>query len=290
MGIRQRFSLVIILVFLAGLLISGYMSYQLLQDKAVESVEQKAGVMMGAASAIRTYTVQQIRPHLEMQMMREFLPQSVPAYSATETFNRLRELYPEYTYKEATLNPTNPRDRAVEWEADIVNTFRNHPDRKEISGIRDSATGKSLYLARPITIKDGACLLCHSTPDVAPETMIAKYGNSNGFNWQLGETVGAQIVTVPMDIAIEAANQSFTSFVASLITVFVLVFIVVNFLLGHLIIKPVTRMSEHADKISTGDMSLPEFEENQKDEIGVLASSFNRMRRSLQQAMKMLNE
>jgi hypothetical protein len=81
MGIRQRFSLVIILVFLAGLLISGYMSYQLLQDKAVESVEQKAGVMMGAASAIRTYTVQQIRPHLEMQMMREFLPQSVPAYS-----------------------------------------------------------------------------------------------------------------------------------------------------------------------------------------------------------------
>jgi protein-histidine pros-kinase len=282
MGIRQRFSLVIILVFLAGLLISGYMSYQLLQDKAVESVEQKAGVMMGAASAIRTYTVQQIRPHLEMQMMREFLPQSVPAYSATETFNKLRELYPEYTYKEATLNPTNPRDRAVEWEADIVNTFRNH--------IRDSATGQSLYLARPITIKDGACLLCHSTPDVAPETMIAKYGNSNGFNWQIGETVGAQIVTVPMDIAIKAANQSFSSFVASLITVFVLVFIVVNFLLGRLIIKPVTRMSEHADKISTGDMSLPELDEHQKDEIGVLASSFNRMRRSLQQAMKMLNE
>ena len=290
MGLRQRFSLVIILVFLAGLLISGYMSYQLLQDKAVESVEQKAGVMMGAASAIRNYTVQQIRPNLEMQMMREFLPQSVPAYSATETFNQLRELYPEYTYKEATLNPTNPRDRAVEWEADIVNEFRNHPDKKEISGIRESATGKSLYLARPITITSGACLGCHSTPDVAPETMIAKYGNSNGFNWQLNETVGAQIVTVPMNIAIEAANQAFMSFVVSLIAVFVFVFIVVNFLLGHLIIKPVTRMSAHADKISTGDTSLPEFEEHQKDEIGVLGSSFNRMRRSLEQAMKMLNE
>ncbi len=290
MGLRQRFSLVIILVFLAGLMISGYMSYDLLQDKAVESVEQKAGVMMGAASAIRNYTVQQIRPNLEMQMMREFLPQSVPAYSATETFNQLRELYPEYTYKEATLNPTNPRDRAVEWEADIVNEFRNHPDKKEISGIRESATGKSLYLARPITITSGACLGCHSTPDVAPETMIAKYGNSNGFNWQLNETVGAQIVTVPMNIAIEAANQAFTSFVVSLVAVFVFVFVVVNFLLGHLIIKPVTRMSAHADKISTGDTSLPEFEEHQKDEIGVLGSSFNRMRRSLEQAMKMLNE
>jgi protein-histidine pros-kinase len=214
----------------------------------------------------------------------------VPAYSATETFNQLRELYPEYTYKEATLNPTNPRDRAVEWEADIVNEFRNHPDKKEISGIRESATGKSLYLASPITITSGACLGCHSTPDVAPETMIAKYGNSNGFNWQLNETVGAQIVTVPMNIAIEAANQAFMSFVVSLIAVFVFVFIVVNFLLGHLIIKPVTRMSAHADKISTGDTSLPEFEEHQKDEIGVLGSSFNRMRRSLEQAMKMLNE
>jgi protein-histidine pros-kinase len=143
MGIRQRFSLVIILVFLAGLLISGYMSYQLLQDKAVESVEQKAGVMMGAASAIRTYTVQQIRPHLEMQMMREFLPQSVPAYSATETFNRLRELYPEYTYKEATLNPTNPRDRAVEWEADIVNTFRKSVTPRRASRCTSHARSRS---------------------------------------------------------------------------------------------------------------------------------------------------
>jgi hypothetical protein len=54
-------------------------------------------------------------------------------------------------YKEAALNPTNPRDRAVDWEADIINTFRNHPGAaKELVGERDTPTGRSLYLARPI--------------------------------------------------------------------------------------------------------------------------------------------
>ena len=43
--------------------------------------------------------------------MRTFLPQSLPAYAATEIFSTLRQQHPEYSYKEAVLNPTNPRDR-----------------------------------------------------------------------------------------------------------------------------------------------------------------------------------
>jgi hypothetical protein len=45
-------------------------------------------------------------------MDKQFLPQTVPAYAATETLAQLRKKYPNYDYKEATLNPTNPRDRS----------------------------------------------------------------------------------------------------------------------------------------------------------------------------------
>jgi hypothetical protein len=80
----------------------------------------------------------------------EFLPQIIPFYAATQIFNRLRKDYPDYTYKEATLNPSNPRDRAVEWEADLINYFRNNPGEKELQGERDTPTGRTLYLAHAI--------------------------------------------------------------------------------------------------------------------------------------------
>ena len=125
MGLRLKFNLVLLLVFLTGLGVSGYISYELLQKNAQDEVLRTAGVMMEAALSMRSYTVGQVRPHLRV-VEEEFLPQSVPAFGATEIMNQLRKKYPDYAYKEAALNPTNPRNRAVEWETDVVNEFRNN--------------------------------------------------------------------------------------------------------------------------------------------------------------------
>jgi hypothetical protein len=156
MGLRLKFNIVLILVFAAGIAVSAWVSHELLQRNAKDEVLRNAGLMMEAALSIRGYTVSQVRPHLQTQE-DTFLPQSVPAFAATETFKSLRKKYPEYSYKEATLNPTNPSNRAVEWETDVVNAFRNTSSLTEYSGERMTATGPMLYLARPIQIKDPAC-------------------------------------------------------------------------------------------------------------------------------------
>ena len=88
----------------------------------------------------------------------EFYAQSVPAYAATEIFNYFRAKYPDYTYKEATLNPTNLRDRTVDWEADVVNEFRRDPSKAYLSGDRTAATGRTLYLGVPIKVSNSSCL------------------------------------------------------------------------------------------------------------------------------------
>jgi hypothetical protein len=137
----------------------------------------------------------------------EFLPQSVPSYSATEVLATLHTKYPEYAYKEATLNPTNPRDRAVGWEVDIVNAFRGDAALKEYVGQRDTPTGPSLYIARPLRITDGACLRCHSSVEAAPRTMVERYGPANGFGWQMNEVIGAQVVSVPMACRCSAPTE-----------------------------------------------------------------------------------
>jgi len=290
MGLRLKFNLVLAVVFLAGFAAAGAVSRQLLQENARDEVIRDARLMMEVATSVRTYTVDQIRPHLIKQMEEVFLPQTVPAYAATEAINQLRKKYSEYSYKEATLNPTNPRNRTADWEADLVNQFRGHAETKEIVNERQSSTGRSLFIAKPITIGNPACLQCHTTPAMAPPTMVKVYGEANGYGWKLNETVGAQVVSVPMEVPLRNAQRAFTTFMASLAAVFVVVFIVLNIMLSWLIVRPIRRMSQAADRISTGDFGEAEFNEKGKDEMSVLGSSFNRMRRSLEKAMQMIGE
>ncbi|MBI2772268.1 MAG: DUF3365 domain-containing protein [Burkholderiales bacterium] len=290
MGLRLKFNLVLIVVFLAGFGAAGFVSRQLLQENARDEVIRNARLMMEAATSVRTYTVDQIRPHLIKQLEEVFLPQTVPAYAATEAINELRKKYPDYSYKEATLNPTNPRDRTADWEADLVNKFRASADIKEIVSERQSSTGRTLFIAKPIQITNAACLQCHTTAAMAPPTMVKIYGEANGFGWKHNEIVGTQLVTVPMDLPLRNADRAFNTFMASLAAVFVVVFIVLNMMLSWMIIRPIRRMSQSADKISTGEFNEPEFNEKGRDEMAVLGSSFNRMRRSLEKAMQMIGE
>jgi HAMP domain-containing protein len=288
MGLRLKFNLVLVAVFAVGIACSAWISKRILDRNAQDEVERNASLMMESAMAVRAYTQLQIAPNLELQLMRGFLPQSVPAYAATEVFNNLRKSHPEYSYKEATLNPTNPRDKTVEWEADIVTQFRNDGELKETGGVRDTPNGQSLFRARPIKISNEKCLRCHSTVDAAPKSMIQQYGSANGFGWQHNEVVGAQIISVPMTVPYARAEQAFKAFLWSLIAVFVLAFVVLNISLSVMVIRPIVRMSRAADEVSTGNLQIPEFAVTSKDEIGVLATSFNRLRRSLEKAMKLL--
>lgn len=290
MSLRLKFNLVLVLVFAVGFAATGAVSYELLQRNARDEVLRDAGLMMETALSVRKYTVSQIKPELIKVIDETFLPQTVPAYAATEVFNELRKSYPDYSYKEATLNPTNPRDRATDWESDIVNRFRQVATEKEIVAERDSPTGRQLYIARPIRITNPECLQCHTTAEGSPPSMIKIYGPANGFGWKLNEVVGAQVVTVPMQVPHRNADRAFFTFMSSLAVIFAVIFVVLNVMLSMLILRPIRRLSEVADIVSTGDFSEPEFPEQGRDEVAVLASSFNRMRRSLEKAMQMIGE
>lgn len=288
MGLRLKFNLVLLLVFLGGLAVAGFSSHELLQRNAKAETLRHARLLMEAALAIRGYTVSHVRPHLETQMSTVFLPQTVPAFAASKTLGELHKTYPDYWYKEAVLNPTNPTNRAADWESDIVAQFRNSEATTEVSGERDTPNGRSLYIARPIRVTDEACLGCHDTAARAPKPLLALYGSANGFGWKMNEIIGAQVVSVPTELPVKNANRAFMTFMMSLVAVFALVFVVLNLMLSALIIKPIQQMAASADKVSTGDFSVPEADAKGKDEISVLAASFNRMRRSLQKAMQML--
>ena len=148
--------------------------------------------------------------------------------------------------------------------------------------------GSPGYIARPLRITNAACLVCHSTVEAAPRTLIDKYGPANGFGWQMNEVIGAQVVSVPMSVPLARADQAFKVFMVSLVGIFVAIGIVLNLMLYLLVIRPVTKLSKLANRVSLGELDAPPFPVRGRDEIGTLAQSFTRMRNSLDQAMKML--
>ena len=288
MKLLMKINLVLLVVFAIGFATTGYVCNRLLQQNARAEIMENARIMMEAALAVRTYTATQIKPLLDTQMKYTFLPQSVPAYSANTYFAHLQKKFPEYAYKEATLNPTNPVNRATDWEADLVEEFRKSQSTTEIVGERDTPNGRQLYMARPMKVASAACLTCHDTPDGAPRTMLEKYGSANGFGWKLNDIVTAQIVQVPTHLATQRAHGVFVTFMASLAGVFLLLAVVINVSLILLVIRPVNQLSKLATDVSMGNSEIAEFPSASKDEIGELSQSFNRMGRSLVEAMKML--
>ena len=289
MKLMWKFNIVLLALVAVGFTLTGVISYSVLHSNAREEILDNARVMMESALSSRSYTNSQVTPLLETQLRYSFLPQSVPAYAATEQFNDLRKKYPDYSYKEATLNPTNPRDRATDWEADVVNQFRNGTAKgSELVGERDTAAGRALYLARPIQITDGACLACHNTVAEAPKTMVELYGPANGFGWKLNEIVGAQIVSVPSALPVQRANHTFKVFMLLLTLVFLLTIILLNVMLYSIVVQPIRNLSRLADQVSLGNLETAEFKARSKDEIGVLTGALARMHKSLVQAIKML--
>jgi HAMP domain-containing protein len=291
MRLLFKFNLIFAIVLGGGIAATAFLSRESLNRAAREQVLEQARLMMETTSSTRVYTSKQIRPLIEQLQRRDrtFYPQTVPAYSATQVFGYLREMFPEYTYKEATLNPTNLADRAVDWEADVVNVFRNDAARKEVSGERETPTGRSLYLAKPIKAI-AACLECHSVPRVAPAAMVQIYGSNNGFGWKENEIIGAQVISVPESLALRLAERQFRTMMFWFAAIGAAVMLVLNVLLLFAVVRPVAAMSAAADAISRGEIGVPELEVKGEDEMSALADSFNRMHRSLSKAMKLLDE
>ncbi|MDJ0576418.1 MAG: DUF3365 domain-containing protein [Xenococcaceae cyanobacterium MO_234.B1] len=290
--LRQKFTAILLGTFIVGLTVIGVALFTVLAKYTENQIASQGLILMETMNSVRAYTDTQVKPELIERMEEEFFPEVIPAYSAREVFENLRDRNPEYRdffYKEATLNPSNLRDRADKFETEVVKEFIANPNLKEIQNFRSTPSGDLFYMARPITITKPSCLECHGSPKDAPRSQIERYGTVNGYGWKLNEIVGAQIISVPAQKVVTQARQFFVLVIGIVSVVFFLVIVLMNFLLNHNVIRPLKRIARVAEEVSTGNMNA-EFERTNKDEIGNLAEAFKRMKLSLSMAMGRLSQ
>ena len=291
MKLLAKFNLILVVIFGTGSLLISQLAYSFLIGNARREVLEKAQLMMASAKSVRDYIADDVSPLLQQNPRHRvhFLPESIPFYGATTAFNKLRKDYPDYTYKEAALNPTNLEDRAADWESDIIHELRNQPGEAQAIGDRISAAGPSLYLARPIRATQ-ECLQCHSAPSAAPPAMLAVYGSANGFGWKKDEIIGAQIITVPLSVPVAIADRAYHRLVFFLILIMIVAILALDAGVYWFVIRPLRLVSDTADRVSHGEKDVPSVHIKGKDEIASVAASFNRMQVSLAKALRMFDE
>jgi protein-histidine pros-kinase len=287
LNLLLRINLALGTAFVLAALLMVYVCSRLLETNARGELVREAALMMDSAVATFAYTSEEVLPLLQEPMQSTFLPQSVPFYATTQNFLRLHAQHPEYSFKEATLNPTNPRDRAMDWEADLIQQFRNSVQAHEIVGERDTPLGRSLYLARPIRVTP-ECLTCHGMASAAPATLRARYGTNNGFGWQPDEVVGARVISVPLAAAEAAAHRALKDIAIAIAVLFSLLLLLANALVYRLTVRPLRRISRIADAVSRGESPAGNFPGGGSTEITSLARAFERMRISLEKSLKLL--
>ena len=290
--LESKFNGLLAIVFIIALTIASSLLFGVFEQNAETEITGKAKLIVETMNSVRDYTDSNIEPLLKDRLETDpaFLPETVPAFAATEIFQKLRknEGYRSFFYKEATLNPTNLRDKVDEFEKILVEQFRNEPATKRLSGFRDLPGGRIFYIARPLKVDKNSCLRCHSTPDRAPKSQITTYGSEHGFGWNLGEIVAAQVVSVPAENVLNKAQDTLKTVMGVLLSVFGAIVLSINYLLRRAVIRPIRHLVRTAEAISLGDLDA-EFEHHNKDEIGLLATAFDRMKSSLKISMSFLD-
>ncbi|WP_013323216.1 c-type heme family protein [Gloeothece verrucosa] len=288
-NLSKQISILLGLLFVGAILLSGFLIGIILNQSAQRQVTAEASALLKTMNAVSAYTDKEITPELSARLNNEFLPQIIPFFAAWEVFEKLRDnpQWQNYFYKDATLNPTNLRDRADDFETDIIKQMSNNRQIQQLSGFRSREDEQMFYIAQPIVVSSASCLECHSTPEVAPKSMIERYGSSNGFNWQLNKVIGANMIYVPASQVFNIARRNLLIFLAIMLTILGVTLFVVNYWLTRSVVRPLKRMTKVAEAISSGNLDA-DFQQKSLDEVGLLAQAFTRIKATLVLAMQRL--
>ncbi len=225
MGLRLKFNLILLAVFVAGFSTIGVVAQRYLENQAIDDAQRAALVILDAAG------FSNLDPRIASGLGSRLVEMKIREFATTETLSGI--------------------DAQVAQKMKLASSG-------QIAEIMTTTTGdRRLAVARTIRAADSGI-------------------------------VKVRLANVDLAPVLVTANTALTTLLSSIGAVFLAVFVVLNLMLDRMIVRPVAEMARQADAVSIGNFSIPEFAPKTKDEIGVLGIAFNRMRRSTEEAIKLL--
>jgi signal transduction histidine kinase/DNA-binding response OmpR family regulator len=243
-----------------------------------ELTAQQARLGLEFDLAIRNYVGQVIRPELQQRIgADEFIVEAMStSYIARQVFEQVNRQFPDYIIKFSSENPRNPVNRAGAEELAILHYFEQNPDETGWKG-RLRLDGRDCYASMsPMRIRQD-CLQCHGKPDDAPQSLLALYGSTAAFHRQLGDLAGMDVIAIPMS-AMYASLKADTAANLATTGIWLLALFGAIWISFHVVVsRRLTAITTHFQQAANGleTTPVPLVPARGRDEIGILAGSFN---------------
>jgi len=298
-NLSKKLTTLMLTIFLGGIIVSSAVYYNILLGNAKNELNTQSNLLISTMDSVRKYNQDKVNPRLEKQSEDKFLLESIPSYAVSEVFdiltNSYKDKYGKYRYKDAMINPTNPKDKATDEEVKIIEKLSQQDKlagQNIDQGFLTINEEKKFYSARPIKITQSSCLICHTTLDKSPKSLKIlyeqnKYGANQGFGWELNKIIGTKIIYVPADEIYKITNKNFLIILGTFTAIFAVTIFLATLWLKQYVVQPLNRITQVAEAVSLGDMDV-EFKKHSNDEIGRLADAFTRMKTSLEITLKRL--
>ena len=289
LSLKKKFTVIMLIVGFAANLTVAAGAFYYIQKFKKDELMHEAKMVLFAEKAARDYDSGSLRPAV-MKATDKFVIQAESAtFLALGVAKLIKKFLPHYTYSEPTLNPLNLKNKANSFQETIIDRFKSSPFLKSVSGYHTFNGLSYFYVMKPVVAKQG-CMVCHGNPDnnsPITQAIVKKYGDTHGWHWKVGTTAGVLSVLVPTKHRANIALHNAIIITAAFLILFLLAFIIAIYFINKAIIKPIHEMTKLAEDVSVGK-SNEDFKVKGNDEIGALAKSFNRLKKSYLKAVQLL--
>jgi HAMP domain-containing protein len=288
MGIRARFILVAGVLAAVAMLVVGIASYRFSMGNAMTEAKEKGQIIFTYITSSNNYFNERQGPLITKLMEGDrFYPELMTTFAITRgIYERFAAKMPAFRFKQATLNPLQPTNKADAGETEIIARFQKDQALADLDGTLDKDGEEFYYIAKPVRVEDKDCLRCHGDPYKAPKDQTEIYGVETGYNWQMGETVGAMVIYIPLKQALAAARSSALTLFLIGAGCMLVALLGIWFFLDKAVVGPIVHLCDRAEEISVGKNLDEAIKANTQDEIGSLNRAVERLRVSMVRMLK----
>jgi len=197
MSLQVRFAVMLIIIFIISLPVVGAAAYFVLQKNINEDVFEQATFFLNTMETVRQHVGKVMRPAAQENMPGKFDVRLMStSFAARGVAEKLRDKFPDYSFRHVSVNPRNPINRADSFEQGVIQYFSDNKDTHEAKGFIDKDNNEFFYVAKPVVAEE-SCMQCHSLPEAAPQEVVATYGSTAAFGWHPSQVMASLIVYVP---------------------------------------------------------------------------------------------
>ncbi len=281
-NLKQRFFLWSSLILIGGGLLLSLLSFWNTRRLLMAEAMDKSEVLLQEVEAIRSYVKTELRPKMaDLHGKDVFIIEAMSTtYISSTIMNTFSQSMPNYIYRRASFNPLNPKNIADPFEEEMLDWFEEDSSRTFWQGVVKK-NGESYFISMIPDYFSSPCLRCHGKTEDAPQSLIERYGKTNGFRFHTGDLAGLNSVAIPVSASIRAAWQGslvlfFITIPASLLLLWLL-----NILFQRLVIERLGAMlSLMQEKKKETDAEQP------GDELDALSASLGSLQQFVHSARK----